>query len=47
MNVIELEIMGHGTTDPSYIDVMMKQGEAHGFSMFHVKSSSMGYIYNR
>jgi len=39
--------MGHETTNPSYITLMMEQCKAHGFSPFHVKSPSMGYIYNR
>ncbi|KAL5601894.1 hypothetical protein FOBRF1_009427 [Fusarium oxysporum] len=43
----EIEIMGHETTHPSYITLMMEQCKAHGFSPFHVKSPSMGYIYNR
>ncbi|KAM0222209.1 hypothetical protein ACHAQD_004610 [Fusarium lateritium] len=43
----EIEIMGHGTTDPSHITMMMDQCKAHGFSPFHVKKPSMGYIYNR
>ncbi|KAH7226667.1 hypothetical protein BKA60DRAFT_445799 [Fusarium oxysporum] len=43
----EIEIMGHETTNPSYITLMMEQCKAHGFSPFHVKSPSMGYIYNR
>ncbi|KAL3607227.1 hypothetical protein FPOAC2_02203 [Fusarium poae] len=45
--VPEIEIMGHGTTDPSHIDLMMEQCKSHGFSPFHVKKPSMGYIYNR
>ncbi|KAM5384866.1 hypothetical protein ACJA88_002713 [Fusarium oxysporum] len=43
----EIEIMGHETTNPSYITLMMEQCKVHGFSPFHVKSPSMGYIYNR
>ncbi|KAF5011993.1 hypothetical protein FDECE_1933 [Fusarium decemcellulare] len=43
----EIEIMGHETTNPAYITLMMEQCNAHGFSPFHVKSPSMGYIYNR
>jgi 3-hydroxyacyl-CoA dehydrogenase len=45
--VPEIEIMGHETTNPSYVDLMMEQCKAHGFSPFHVKKPSMGYIYNR
>ncbi|CAM1503267.1 Fc.00g080430.m01.CDS01 [Cosmosporella sp. VM-42] len=43
----ELEIMGHETTSPHYIDLVMEQSKAHGFIPFQVKSQSMGYIYNR
>ncbi|KAH7158276.1 hypothetical protein B0J13DRAFT_582082 [Dactylonectria estremocensis] len=43
----EIEIMGHDKTDPSFIALMMVQCEKHGFSPFHVKTQSMGYIYNR
>lgn len=39
--------MGHDTTDASFIEVLMKESKAHGFSPFYVKTSSMGYIYNR
>ncbi|GKU05193.1 unnamed protein product [Fusarium langsethiae] len=45
--VPEIEIMGHETTNPSHVDLMMEQCKAHGFSPFHVKKPSMGYIYNR
>ncbi|KAF4451844.1 3-hydroxybutyryl-CoA dehydrogenase [Fusarium austroafricanum] len=38
----EIEIMGHETTDPSHITLMMEQCKAHGFSPFHVKKPSMG-----
>ncbi|KPM46459.1 hypothetical protein AK830_g225 [Neonectria ditissima] len=43
----EIEIMGHEATDPSYIDLMLERCKGHGFSPFHVKTQSMGYIYNR
>ncbi|KAF5673419.1 3-hydroxyacyl-CoA dehydrogenase [Fusarium heterosporum] len=43
----EIEIMGHEITDPAHITLMMDQCKAHGFSPFHVKKPSMGYIYNR
>ncbi|KAH8677256.1 hypothetical protein BGZ61DRAFT_360149, partial [Ilyonectria robusta] len=43
----EIEIMGHEMTEPSYVALMMRRCEAHGFSPFHVKTQSMGYIYNR
>lgn len=39
--------MGHEMTEPSYVALMMRRCEAHGFSPFHVKTQSMGYIYNR
>lgn len=39
--------MGHGETNPSHIDLMMTQCAAHGFEPFHVRSPSMGYLYNR
>lgn len=39
--------MGHETTDPAHIELMMEQSAAHGFEPFHVKSQSMGYLYNR
>ncbi|KAK2603453.1 hypothetical protein QQS21_004405 [Conoideocrella luteorostrata] len=42
-----IEIMGHKATEPSLIQTMMEQCAAHGFSPFHVRSPSMGYIYNR
>ncbi|KAF0639164.1 hypothetical protein FPSE5266_05744 [Fusarium pseudograminearum] len=45
--VPEIEIMGHETTNSSHIDFMIKQCKVHGFSPFHVKKPSMGYIYNR
>ncbi|KAH7176721.1 hypothetical protein EDB81DRAFT_864231 [Dactylonectria macrodidyma] len=43
----EIEIMGHDKTDPSLVALMMVRCEKHGFSPFHVKTQSMGYIYNR
>ncbi|OBT58317.1 hypothetical protein VE04_01787 [Pseudogymnoascus sp. 24MN13] len=42
-----IEIMGHNETDPSLIALLLEQCKAHGFSPFHVKQSSIGYIYNR
>ncbi|EXU95096.1 3-hydroxyacyl-CoA dehydrogenase [Metarhizium robertsii] len=42
-----IEIMGHESTDPSLIRTMMERCAAHGFSPFHVRRSSIGYIYNR
>ncbi|KXL47035.1 hypothetical protein M433DRAFT_580 [Acidomyces richmondensis BFW] len=42
-----IEIMGHDRTDPMYIETLMHSCAAHGFEPFHVKRSSLGYIYNR
>lgn len=42
-----IEIMGHAKTDPALVDLMLKESGEHGFSPFHVKQDSMGYIYNR
>ncbi|KAJ5334666.1 hypothetical protein N7452_007069 [Penicillium brevicompactum] len=42
-----IEIMGHQESDPSLIDLVLAQCKEHGFSPFHVKQSSIGYIYNR
>ncbi|KAI9896464.1 hypothetical protein N3K66_008636 [Trichothecium roseum] len=42
-----IEIMGHDATNKAHVDTMMKQCAAHGFQPFHVKSPSMGYLYNR
>jgi hypothetical protein len=39
--------MGHDETEPSLIQLMLDQCKEHGFSPFHVKQSSIGYIYNR
>ncbi len=39
--------MGHEETDPAHIELMLTQSAKHGFVPFHVKVSSMGYIYNR
>lgn len=39
--------MGHDATNKAHVDTMMKQCAAHGFQPFHVKSPSMGYLYNR
>lgn len=39
--------MGHKATDPSCITLTIERSKAHGFSPFHVKTPSMGYIYNR
>ncbi|OJD12965.1 hypothetical protein AJ78_06513 [Emergomyces pasteurianus Ep9510] len=42
-----IEIMGHEETDPSLIPLLFEQCWEHGFSPFHVKQKSIGYIYNR
>ncbi|KAI2790115.1 hypothetical protein POX_d05620 [Penicillium oxalicum] len=42
-----IEIMGHRDTDPSAISLLIEQSRDHGFSPFHVKKDSIGYIYNR
>ncbi|KAK2799597.1 hypothetical protein FQN50_008435 [Emmonsiellopsis sp. PD_5] len=42
-----IEIMGHNETDPSLIPLLFEQCREHGFSPFHVKQKSIGYIYNR
>ncbi|KAJ5880858.1 uncharacterized protein N7473_011911 [Penicillium subrubescens] len=42
-----IEIMGHQNTDPAAISLLLEQCRAHGFSPFHVKKDSIGYIYNR
>ncbi|CAG8902074.1 unnamed protein product [Penicillium egyptiacum] len=42
-----IEIMGHKDTNPSLITLLLEQSKAHGFSPFHVRKSSIGYIYNR
>lgn len=42
-----IEIMGHSSTDPACIDLMMERCRQHGFEPFRVKQDSMGYIYNR
>ncbi|KAJ5124825.1 uncharacterized protein N7515_008650 [Penicillium bovifimosum] len=42
-----IEIMGHKDSDPKLIKLMLSQCKEHGFSPFHVKKDSIGYIYNR
>ncbi|KAJ5107463.1 hypothetical protein N7456_004138 [Penicillium angulare] len=42
-----IEIMGHEKTDPTILAHLLESCKAHGFSPFHVKKSSIGYIYNR
>ncbi|KAJ6084303.1 hypothetical protein N7486_011103 [Penicillium sp. IBT 16267x] len=42
-----IEIMAHRDTDPSLVTLVLEQCKEHGFSPFHVKKNSIGYIYNR
>jgi 3-hydroxyacyl-CoA dehydrogenase len=42
-----IELMGHQDTDSKIIPLLMDRCREHGFSPFHVKKDSMGYIYNR
>ena len=42
-----IELMAHQDNDPQIIPLLMQQCREHGFSPFHVKKDSMGYIYNR
>lgn len=46
-NLSAIEIMGHQDTDPAAISLLLEQCRTHGFSPFHVKKDSIGYIYNR
>jgi 3-hydroxyacyl-CoA dehydrogenase len=39
--------MASKETKPEIIELLMEQCGAHGFSPFHVKKDSNGYIYNR
>jgi hypothetical protein len=39
--------MGHEQTDPSIIDLLVKESEEHGFTPYRVRKPSVGYIYNR
>lgn len=39
--------MGHDETDESLISLVLDQCRVHGFSPFHVRQTSIGYIYNR
>jgi hypothetical protein len=45
--MIAIELMGHKETDPSLINLLAERCKEHGFSPFHVRQSSVGYIYNR
>jgi hypothetical protein len=42
-----IEIMGHKDSDPKLIGLVLEQCKEHGFSPFHVRENSIGYIYNR
>jgi len=42
-----IELMGSSRTKPELIPFMMSQCTKHGFSPFHVKRDSLGYMYNR
>ncbi|KAJ5781068.1 hypothetical protein N7457_006228 [Penicillium paradoxum] len=42
-----IEIMGHKDSDPALVELVLAQCKEHGFSPFHVKQDSIGYIYNR
>lgn len=44
---VAIELMGHSSTDPAVVDLMMSRCAEHGFEPFRVKQDSMGYIYNR
>ena len=39
--------MGHEDTDPNLLPNLLEQCKIHGFSPYHVKKNSIGYIYNR
>jgi len=42
-----IEIMGSSITEPDIISRLMTACKEHGFTPFHVKKNSTGYIYNR
>jgi hypothetical protein len=42
-----IEVMGSNVTDPEIISRLMAACKEHGFTPFHVKKNSTGYIYNR
>lgn len=42
-----IEVMGTHITKPKIIPRLMRECKEHGFSPFHVKKNSNGYIYNR
>lgn len=39
--------MGSSKTRPEIISRLMEETRQHGFSPFHVRKTSTGYIYNR
>lgn len=39
--------MGSKSTKPEIIKKLMEESKLHGFSPFHVRNESVGYIYNR
>ncbi|KAJ5654748.1 hypothetical protein N7490_001751 [Penicillium lividum] len=45
--ITAIEIMGHDETDEFLISLVLDRCKVHGFSPFHVKQTSLGYIYNR
>jgi hypothetical protein len=45
--LIAIEVMASKETKSDIISLLMEQCKAHGFSPFHVKKDSNGYIYNR
>ncbi|KAK5451635.1 hypothetical protein LTS15_007895 [Exophiala xenobiotica] len=42
-----IEVMGSTKTKPEIITLLMEETKKHGFSPFHVRKTSTGYIYNR
>jgi 3-hydroxyacyl-CoA dehydrogenase len=42
-----IEVMGSDVTEPEIISRLMTACKEHGFTPFHVKKNSTGYIYNR
>ncbi|KIW41467.1 uncharacterized protein PV06_07022 [Exophiala oligosperma] len=42
-----IEVMGSSQTRPEIITRLMEETKKHGFSPFHVRKTSTGYIYNR
>ncbi|KIV83066.1 hypothetical protein PV11_05126 [Exophiala sideris] len=42
-----IEVMGSSITRPEIISLLMEETKKHGFSPFHVRKNSTGYLYNR